>query len=85
MRIGIDMMGGDYAPGSTLGGSLLARKVLPADVEIVLIGNQEILNRYAEQHNLDLSGFSVVNTSLMVAMDDHPLRAFKEKPRASIV
>jgi len=42
MRIGIDMMGGDYAPGSVIRGAILARETLPDDVELVLIGDKEI-------------------------------------------
>ena len=84
MRIGIDMMGGDYAPGSTIRGSILARKEVPGHVEIVLIGNQEIMNRYAEEHQLDTSGISIIHTGEEVGMEDHPLKALKEKPRSSI-
>ncbi len=60
MRIGIDMMGGDFAPGSTIGGAILARESLPVDTEIVLIGDQDIIARYSEEHQLDLSGISVI-------------------------
>jgi glycerol-3-phosphate acyltransferase PlsX len=84
MRIGIDIMGGDFAPGSVLRGSILARESLPVDTEIVLIGNQDIIARYSEKHRLDVSGFSVINASDDVAMDDHPLKAFKEKPKAGL-
>ena len=44
MRIGIDMMGGDYAPGSTIRGAILAREALPDDVEIVIDRDQDILS-----------------------------------------
>jgi len=84
MRIGIDMMGGDYAPGSTIRGSILARKELPVSVEIVLVGDQEILSRYTDEHNLDTSGITIIHTPETVGMEDHPLKAFKEKSEASI-
>jgi len=84
MRIGIDMMGGDYAPGSVIRGAILARESLPGDVEIVLIGNQEIFARYSEKHQLDVSGLSLVHTVDAVGMEDHPLKAFKEKPQAGL-
>ncbi|GAH01770.1 unnamed protein product, partial [marine sediment metagenome] len=84
MRIGIDMMGGDYAPGSVIRGAILARESLPGDVEIVLIGNQEIFARYSEEHQLDVSGLSHVHTVDAVGMEDHPLKAFKEKPQAGL-
>ena len=81
MLIGIDMMGGDYAPGSTIRGSILARKALHEDVEIVLIGDQEVISRYAEENHLDLKGLSVIHTPEYVGMEDHPLKAFKEKSK----
>ena len=84
MRIGIDMMGGDYAPGSVIRGAILARESLPVDVEIVLMGNQDILSRYAEEHQLDVSGLSIEHTLDDVGMEDHPLKAFKEKPKAGL-
>ena len=84
MRIGIDMMGGDYAPGSTIRGAILARESLPVDVEIVLIGNKDSMTRYSEEHQLDVSGLSVLHTEDSVGMEDHPLKAFKEKPRAGL-
>ena len=84
MRIGIDILGGDYAPGSVLNGAILARESLPVDTEIIFIGDQNVITRYSEEHLLDVSGFSVVDAKEAVAMDDHPLKAFREKPRAGL-
>lgn len=84
MRIGIDMMGGDYAPGSVIRGAILARESLPVDVEIVLVGNKEIFARYSEEHQLDVSGLSHIHTVDDVGMEDHPLKVFKEKPKAGL-
>jgi len=84
MRIGIDTMGGDYAPGSTIGGAILARESMPGNVDIALVGDQEIIKRYMEDHHLDLSGISIVHTKDHVGMNDHPLKAFKEKPDSGL-
>ncbi|MCP4310383.1 MAG: phosphate acyltransferase [Bacteroidetes bacterium] len=84
MRIGIDMNGGDYAPGSTIRGSILAREVFPANIEIVLVGDRDILNRYSDEHQLDISGMPIVHTPYSVEMKDHPLKVFKEKPESGI-
>ena len=84
MRIGIDMMGGDYAPGAIIDGAILARESLPADVEIVLIGDQDHLARYVDEHQLDTSGLSHIHASDHVGMEDHPLKAFKDKPKAGL-
>jgi glycerol-3-phosphate acyltransferase PlsX len=84
MRIGIDMMGGDFAPGSVIRGAILARESLPVDVKIVLIGDKDILSRYAVELQLDVSGLSIEHTLDHVGMEDHPLKAFKEKPKAGL-
>ncbi len=84
MQIGIDMMGGDFAPGSTIGGAILAKEFLPGNVNVALIGDQDIIDRYSEEHQLDLSGISVIHTKDSVGMDDHPLKVFKEKPNAGL-
>ena len=84
MNIGIDIMGGDFAPGSIIGGAILARECLPVDTEIILVGNQDVIVRYSEEHQLDVSGFSIIHTLDSVGMEDHPLKAFKEKPRAGL-
>jgi glycerol-3-phosphate acyltransferase PlsX len=84
MRIGIDMMGGDYAPGSVIHGAILARESLPVEVEIVLIGDKDSMIRYSEEHQLDVSGLSVLHAKDSVGMDDHPLKAFKDKPQAGL-
>ena len=41
MKIGIDILGGDFAPDANIAGAVLARKELPQDVTIVLIGDQD--------------------------------------------
>ena len=84
MRIGIDMMGGDYAPGSTIGGAILAKEALPAGVEVVLIGDQDVFRKHCDKHQIDPKGLIIEHTKDTVGMDDHPLKAFKEKPRAGL-
>ena len=41
MRIGIDILGGDFAPEANLDGVVMALSELPNDVVIVLIGNEK--------------------------------------------
>ncbi|MFC2129531.1 phosphate acyltransferase [Bacteroidota bacterium] len=84
MRIGIDIMGGDFAPESPILGSILARQELPAEVEIVFVGNQDIIEKHAVDHSLDISQFSIIHTEDQVQMSDHPLKSFGKIPNASI-
>jgi glycerol-3-phosphate acyltransferase PlsX len=41
MRIGLDIMGGDYAPKKTVHGAILALSELPKNVTLVLFGKKK--------------------------------------------
>jgi glycerol-3-phosphate acyltransferase PlsX len=83
MRIGIDIMGGDFAPQTTTEGAILAQKELP-DVELVLIGDQAKIHSILDQRGADRNDFSVVHTNDFIGMGEHPIKAFKQKPKSSI-
>ena len=80
MRIGVDIMGGDYAPDATLLGAALARKELPDDTELVLLGDRQTIEDRITREGYDPSGFTVFHTSDSIDMGDHPARVFTDKP-----
>jgi glycerol-3-phosphate acyltransferase PlsX len=41
MKIGIDILGGDFAPDANMSGAVLARKELPTEATLVLLGDKE--------------------------------------------
>ena len=84
MRIGVDIMGGDFAPEATLSGAVLARKDLPDETELVLFGDQERIIQIATRERYDLSGFTVFHTPCFVEMGDNPARVFSEKPESGM-
>jgi glycerol-3-phosphate acyltransferase PlsX len=84
MRIGVDIMGGDFAPEATLSGAVLARKELPPESELVLLGDQDRINEIATRERYDLSGFTVFHTPHIIAMGDNPARSISEKPESGI-
>lgn len=84
MRIGVDMMGGDFAPEATVLGAILANDSLPEDVQLVLIGDQEKINELLVRENYDASKFEIVHASECIEMGDHPAKAFSAKPDSSI-
>lgn len=83
MRIGIDIMGGDYAPKTTTEGAILAQKELP-NVELVLIGDESQIIPILEEKGADKDKFSIVHTTEVIGMGEHPIKAFKKKPKSSI-
>lgn len=84
MRIGLDVMGGDYAPESTIPGAIQAQKKLAPDTRLVLIGDENIIAKTLEKEKADLSLFDVVHTSEVIEMGDHPAKAFSKKKNSSI-
>ena len=40
MRIGLDIMGGEFAPQATIGGALLAVDVIDTSCRLVLLGDK---------------------------------------------
>ncbi|MCW3464254.1 phosphate acyltransferase PlsX [Chitinophaga nivalis] len=84
MRIGLDMMGGDFAPTEAVKGVKAFLDTVAADVHLVLIGDEQQLLPLVAEAQLDQSKYSVVHSSQTVGMNEHPTKALKEKPQSSI-
>ncbi len=82
MRIAIDAMGGDYAPGEIVAGALLAREQLGLDV--LLVGHPELVELELKKHNA-LGQIEVLAALEQVEMGEEPVTAVRRKRRASIV
>lgn len=84
MRIGIDVMGGDFAPEQTVLGALEARNQLPDSVELVLIGNKNLILPLLKKETADESLFKIVHCTEVIGMAEHPTKAIQQKPDSSI-
>lgn len=84
MKIGIDVLGGDFAPDVNISGAVMARKELSEDVTIVLIGDQEQILSGLSALNEDAANYEVVHAPDLITMHDHPTRAIPQKPNSSI-
>lgn len=84
MKIGLDVMGGDYAPGAILEGAFDALGHLAPGEEIVLIGDEKVLRNQAKRENIDLYEFKLVPSTEVIEMGEHPARAFSQKRNSSI-
>jgi len=84
MKIGIDILGGDFAPEATVKGAILATKELPADTKLVLIGDETRIKEIAKSENFDTSVWEIVHTTEFIGMGEHPSKAFQQKENASI-
>ena len=84
MRIGIDILGGDYAPDATVRGSILAYKELHEKATIVLFGNRTSVENVCTQEGFDPGNFEIIHTETNIGMDEYPAKAFTLKPDSSI-
>jgi glycerol-3-phosphate acyltransferase PlsX len=82
--IGLDIMGGDYAPNNCLEGAGMAVKELNEKAKIVLIGDAEYAKDFFQSHNVDPDLFDYVHTTEVIEMGEHPTRAYMSKPKSSI-
>jgi glycerol-3-phosphate acyltransferase PlsX len=84
MRIGLDVMGGDFAPDAIIEGAVDSLTHLSVNEKIVLIGDQFSILRKLAEMQVDPSLFEIVHTSQVIEMADHPAKAFSQKKNSSI-
>lgn len=84
MRIGLDVMGGDFAPVATIDGAILAQKELSNSDRIILIGPESQIRSLLQERNVDPGAFDVVHAPDTIGMGEHPTKALIKKPESSI-
>jgi len=84
MNIGLDIMGGDFAPSATINGALLAAEQLPASCKIVLVGESAVIKSELFNAGADPDKFTVVPSFSVIGMGENPTRAFTQKQDSSI-
>lgn len=84
MRIGLDAMGGDYAPKAVVEGAILAQKELSKEDKIVLFGRSVDILQILKDNGVDSSLFEIVEASQVIDMHDKPAKAFVKKPDSSM-
>ena len=72
IRVAVDAMGGDNAPDEIVAGALEARS---AEIEPILTGPP----------GLDTGGLELIEAPQVIAMDEKPADAVREKPDSSLV
>ena len=80
MRIGIDAMGGYFAPTEAIAGAIEAVKLHPK-IELVLFGNEALISSQVTDYAKNIT---VVPSSNDIGMSEHPVKALLGKPNSSI-
>jgi len=84
MRIGIDAMGGDFAPLEAVKGVQLYLSGHNIPAGLVLIGNKPEIEQLLAEHNIPAQHIKVVHAEQVIDMHEHPTKALKEKKQSSI-
>ena len=84
LKIGLDAMGGDFAPEAAVKGAVMASAEIGADSKIVLFGDKERIEAILAGENCPADRFEIVPTTEVIEMGDHPAKAFQQKADSSI-
>jgi phosphate acyltransferase len=83
MRIALDAMGGDHAPGPIVAGALQAVALDP-DINVVLVGDRAQVEPCLTQGSKGLERIEIFHCTQVVGMDESPVLALRKKPDNSI-
>lgn len=84
MTIGLDMMGGDYAPLEAVKGVVQYLTEENSSADLVLIGDQSQLTQLLAEHTVPGNRIKIVHAAQVIGMHEHPTKALKEKQQSSI-
>lgn len=83
MKIAVDAMSGDRGPEVTVKGSIDAVKEF--DVNIILVGKEDIIKSELNKYEFDKSKIEILNASEIITNDDKPVVAIRRKKESSMV
>ena len=84
MTIGLDMMGGDFAPLEAVKGALEYLEHGDQQATLVLIGEESKLEPLLSEYKIPEDKIKVVHAEQVIDMHEHPTKALKEKQKSSI-
>ncbi len=84
MRIALDAMGGDYAPGEIIAGAVAFARKGTTGVQLTLIGDAEQIEACLREQNAASLPIQVMHASQSITMDESPAVALRKKRDSSI-
>jgi len=84
MNIGLDIMGGDFAPLEAVKGLRLFLSEHTAPATVFLFGDEQQAASLLQQFSLPADRVRIVHAPQVIGMHEHPTRALKEKQQSSI-
>lgn len=84
IRIALDAMGGDHAPGEIIKGGIWALKE-QSDFRLILFGPEHVLKEHLSGMDYPADRVDIVDSPEVIAADDAPVMAVRRKKNASMV
>lgn len=84
IRVAVDAMGGDNAPGQIVKGAVEAVNDRN-DIKVFLVGREDIVNSELQQYTYNKDQIEVVHASDIITNDEAPVMAIRRKKDSSIV
>lgn len=83
VRVALDVMGGDKAPGEIILGAIQASREY--DIGVYLVGREEVIRTELEKHDVTGLDLPIIHTDEVIDMDEHPANAVRRKKNASML
>jgi glycerol-3-phosphate acyltransferase PlsX len=84
MNIGLDMMGGDFAPLEAVKGLQLYMSGNEHTASLFCIGDEAQVKPLLDEHGLNSPQVHLIHAPETIGYHEHPIKALKEKQRSSI-
>ena len=84
VRVAVDAMGGDNAPGEIVKGAVEAVQA-EKDIKVFLVGRQDAVNAELAKYTYDKEKIEVVHAEEVIEMAEPPVNVIRKKKQSSLV
>ena len=84
IRVAVDAMGGDNAPGEIIKGAVEAARVRE-DIEVLLVGQEDVLSAELAKHSYRAGQLKIIPAAEVIETEEPPVNAIRKKKDSSIV
>jgi phosphate acyltransferase len=82
IRVALDAMGGDKAPGEIVAGAVQAAREF--DMGVYLVGREDAIKAELAKHDVHGLDLPILHTDEVIEMGEHPANAVRRKKKASM-
>lgn len=84
IKVAVDAMGGDYAPGEIVKGAVEALADC-SDLMIYLVGKEDLIRQYLDYERFPVERLEIIHTEEIIYGEDNPGMSIKKKKDSSMV